>query len=102
MDEPVPRLRYFKYRWQESRGEAHDEWGESWWFVEVASDGYPQRQLEVYDDGTVLKYDAQHVSDEWGMLGDQAVDASVEGLVAITRDEFEAQWTARLARNRTP
>lgn len=38
--------RYYKRRWEESRGDDHDDWGRSTWYFEVADDGYPVRQIE--------------------------------------------------------
>jgi hypothetical protein len=52
------------------------------------------RQLERYEDGTVLKYDATHVEDEYGGLGEAALDPAQYQEFAISSAEFEATWAS--------
>jgi hypothetical protein len=93
-------VRYFKYRWDESRGDAYDSWGLSTWYLEVGDDGYPVRQLEQYDNGAVLKYDETHLGDEFGMLGDQALRFDDLAPFEIEKTAFENEWSAAIPRNR--
>ena len=87
-------VRYYRRPWDESRGDAFDAWGRSVWYFEVAEDGYPLRQIEQYEDGHVLVYDAAHAEDEYGGLGDQPLDRHELAAFEITRDEFFAAWGA--------
>jgi hypothetical protein len=59
--------RYYRRRWEEPRGDAQDEWGTSTWFFEVL-DGHAVRQIERYDSGPTIVYDAGHDEDEYGHL----------------------------------
>jgi len=93
-------LRYFKRRWDESRGDEHDSWGPSTWYFEVGDDGYPVRQLEQYDGGAVLKYDEGHLDEELGGLSDQALDLEEFAPFEIDRMAFENAWSSAVARNR--
>lgn len=86
--------RWFKWRWDESRGDENDHWGPSTWLFEVDADSWPLRQIEVYDAGPILRYGPDHHRDEYGGLGQARLDESEnwpEG--EITADEFEAAWT---------
>jgi hypothetical protein len=94
----VPR--FFKRQWSESRGDEHDDWGTSTWYIEVGDDLYPKRQLEVYESGDCLAYDATHLDDEYGGLGDQPLDGAEWDDFAIRADEFEAAWSRSRPRNR--
>ena len=96
-------MRYERYRWNETRGDQYDDWGFSTFWLERGEDGYSTRQLEVYDNGNVLKYDSSHLSDEFGMLSDVTLD--VEGLEEsqtefISAEEFEGAWSSSTALNR--
>ncbi len=44
------------------------EWGEFVRYVEVADDHFATRQVEVFDNGSVLRYDRTHWCDDYGML----------------------------------
>jgi hypothetical protein len=92
--------RFFKRHWSESRGDEYDHWGTSTWYVEVGDDLYPTRQLEVYESGDSLAYDATHVADEYGGLGDQPVEGAEWERFEILAVEFEAAWQAAIRRNR--
>lgn len=93
-------MRYFKRRWEESRGDEHDSWGASAWYFEVGVDGHVVRQLEVYDAGVVLAYEASHAEDEFGRLAEQAIDLEEFSAFEIGRTEFEAIWASSTLRNR--
>ncbi len=51
--------------------------------------------MEVYADGTVLKYDESHPSDRYGALGDQPLDLDGDFLpFEIDAAEFHRAWSA--------
>lgn len=92
--------RYFKYRCNESL--IDNSWGFSSWYNEFDEDFYALRQIEIYDNGTILKYDEKHFSDEFGMLCDQSF--TVEKLkeshsIEISQEEFESVWATSKALN---
>ena len=48
--------KYFKRKWNETRGDEFDSWGTSIWYFEIGPDGYPIKQIELYENGNRLKY----------------------------------------------
>ncbi len=95
-------MRYFRRPWDEPRGDAYDHWGTSTWYLEVGDDLFISRQIEVYADGTVLKYDEFHPADAYGGLGDQPIHVEADGFLPfeIGRAEFEQAWATTVAKNR--
>lgn len=51
-------MRYYKRRWEQGRGDQFDVWGPADYFFEVDDGGVVLRQMEVYANGTVLRYDS--------------------------------------------
>ena len=94
-------MRYFKFHWNESRGDAHDDWGTSWWYFEVADDGYVERQVEQYANGACLTYDRGHVEDKFGGLAEKPVEREDwKELQPFSAAEFEAAWSSARPLNR--
>jgi hypothetical protein len=85
-------MRYFKRYWDESRGDAHDAWGGSWWYFEADGGGAVSRQVEVYDRGPTLRYAWGRPGDEFGGLSDQPLDLAEFAGFEIPRPEFERVW----------
>lgn len=85
-------MRYFKRNWNETRGDQYDSWGKSVWFFETDDNGEVLRQIEVYDNGKVLKYDNENSEDEFGMLADQNLDLTEFNEFTIEKEEFENNW----------
>ena len=75
-------MKYFKRNWNETRGDQFDNWGKSIWLFETDNNGEVLRQIEVYENGKVLKYDNQNIEDKLGALTDQNLDLI----------EFENKW----------
>lgn len=85
--------RYFRRRWEEPRGDRYDAWGHSTWYFETGTDGWPTRQIEVYDAGPTLRYGPDLEEDEYGGLGLCQLDELEDWTPwAITADDFEAAW----------
>ena len=87
--------RYWKYRWDESRGDSHNDWGGSWWYFELSPDDFTIRQIEIYDSGVRLRYSVNHPDDEYGGLS----VALMNGMdrppdQVLTAEEFEAVWSS--------
>jgi hypothetical protein len=66
------RNRFYRRRWDETRGDQFDSWGCSTWYFEVGDDGWPVRQVEAYDAGPVLRYGTGYDEDGYGALVMQA------------------------------
>tara|TARA_R110000744_G_scaffold38995_1_gene88881 strand:- start:82 stop:357 length:276 start_codon:yes stop_codon:yes gene_type:complete len=85
-------MKYFKAEWNESRGDEYDSWGTSIWFLELDEENNPIRQIEVYQNGNILKYDSIKMTDDFGMLGDQAKQIEEMNGIELSQSEFESQW----------
>lgn len=88
-------MKYYKFYWDEPRGDEFDVWGTSIFFFEVDDNLYTVRQIEVYENGTVLFYDQTHFSDQYGMLNDQPIDEEEMKIFEITKDEFQSELEQR-------
>lgn len=86
--------RFFRRRWDESRGDEFDGWGHSVWYFEVGPDGWPVRQIEAYDNGPVLRYGPGHEEDRYGGLGQASLDEPDQDWSShmIARETFERAW----------
>jgi hypothetical protein len=84
---------YFKRHCDELRGDEHNAWGISWWYFEVDEKGGVLRQIEQYDSGVRLCYGEQHIEDEFGGLGQTALDLSESGYTAISSQDVKAAWS---------
>ena len=85
-------MKYFKRNWNETRGDQYDNWGKSIWLFETDNNGEVLRQIEVYENGKVLKYDNQNIEDEFGGLTDQNLDLIEFENYSIDKEEFENKW----------
>lgn len=83
--------KYYKMHWDERRGDEFDSWGTSMWYFEVGIDRFPIRQIELYENGNRLKYHSGKVFDDYGRLGDQAME--LNELQEIKKDEFDLEWS---------
>lgn len=88
--------RFYRRRWDETRGDEFDNWGHSVWLFEVGCDGWPVRQVEIYDVGRVLRYGPNHPEDHYGGLGEASIYDSGDQRndFEITEAEFEREWTS--------
>jgi hypothetical protein len=87
-------MRYFKIT-----DEGHHSRGVNWggdptYWLEVNERGDAERELQVYPNGTVLRYDLAHWEDEYGALSVMVIDSEENSWAGleITKDEFEEQW----------
>ena len=85
-------MKYFKRNWNETRGDQYDNWGKSIWLFETNNNGEVLRQIEVYENGKVLKYDNQNIEDEFGGLTDQNLDLIEFENYSIDKEKFENKW----------
>ncbi|MBT2248824.1 hypothetical protein JHV56_08965 [Arthrobacter sp. BHU FT2] len=86
-------IQYYRRRWNESRGDAFFSWGPATYYFEVGEDGWPTRQIEVYDSGPTLRYGPGHEEDEFGLLGQAPLDQLEDWQPwAISESEFAQAW----------
>ena len=88
------QLRWFRRRWEEFRGDRFASWGAATYLFEVGPDGWPVRQVEVYDNGPTLRYGPDHPEDEFGQLRQARLDDGEDWTPwTITAEEFEEAWS---------
>jgi hypothetical protein len=85
-------MEYLKSKWNELRGDKFDHWGTSEWYFEIGDDCYVTRQIEIYQNGTVLKYDENNLEDEYGGLAEKPLDLDDMEYTIISKGDFEAIW----------
>ena len=90
----VADMHYFKREWSETRGDSYNNWGTSIWYFEAEPDLCVTRQVEVYVNGQILRYDRQHLKDEYGGLAEKPLDADDFLPFTIERSEFEQAWNS--------
>jgi hypothetical protein len=93
--------KYYKWSWDVSLGGEYDSWGRSTYFMEIDSDLYARRQIEVYENGNVLFYDKSHSLDDYGMLCDQRLDVKNIEEFEISEAEFEQIWQSKTPINKS-
>jgi predicted double-glycine peptidase len=78
------------------------DWGrEPTFWLEVNMDGDAVRQVVIFPNGNVLKYDLFHQIDEYDALQQMVVDGDEEWWkeYIISRDEFEQIWNTHTSIN---
>ena len=96
-------MRYFRYKWDENRGDKFSDWGNTVYWFEVDESGYASRQIEEYENRIILKYDSSHSSDEYGFLADQPIEPIEKDfpITEISALEFQTKWETSPAFNQS-
>ena len=86
--------RYFRRRWDESRGDEHASWGGATYYFDTDMALMATRQVEEYDNGNRLLYDESHPEDDHGGLTYVRVfpEDEDEALFEISAAEFDNVW----------
>ena len=85
--------RYFKKSWEETTGEElTDSWGNSTCFFETDKNLNVVKQIQLFRNGKILKYDGQNLEDEFGSLADQPLEVIEFINNEITEAEFLEIW----------
>ena len=82
-------MRYFRRRWNETRGDRHDGWGHSWWYFATDEHGVVRQQVEVYVNGCVVVYDQPHPEVEFGRLSEARFDLTELAAFEVDRATFQ-------------
>ena len=85
-------MKYYKCKWNELRDDQFDDWGFSLWYLEIGDDDYPNRQIQIYENGKKLKYSQDYLDDKYGGLSDQKLYQSEFGGIECSKAEFENNW----------
>jgi hypothetical protein len=92
--------RCFRRRWEEDRGDRFSSWGHATYLFQTDASGVVSEQVEVYDDGHVLVYDARHPADEYGALTDQPIALADFAPFEIDAETYDAVVAALKPFNR--
>ena len=88
---------YFKRPWDENSGEGlTGNWGHSTYYFETDKDFYVSRQMQIFQNGKVLKYDTSYVNDKFGGLSETQLDIEEFSEIKIDKTEFEQVWQTSL------
>ncbi len=88
-------MRYFRIK---DEGQHLADWGgDPTYWLEVNERGHAERELAIYPNGNVLRYDRAHEKDEYGALSEMVVDGNENWWAPfeIAQAEFEQQWSLR-------
>lgn len=87
-------MKYYKRQWQETTGdELTDVWGFSCFYFENDDQSRVTRQLQVFENDQILKYDTEYVEDKSGGLAEAPLDEDFAPY-EITKEEFEQAWNS--------
>jgi len=82
---------YFKREWDEPIGEdLTDSWGNSTFYFETDIQFNAIRQMQLFENGKVLKYDLEYLDDKYGGLAESPIEP--DGFIEIEKDEFDQLW----------
>jgi hypothetical protein len=95
-------MRYYRRHWEQSRSDEFNDWGTADYFFEADEDGAVLRQVEVYANGMILRYDRSHRGDRYGQLTDQPLDPTVLGAYTSDKAAFDAVWPPDMAAGPEP
>lgn len=87
----VPREKYFH---------EYDSWGSSTLFFETSPEGQVLRELMIFEDGRVLKYDTEHSRDIYGQMSDGLHEINTFDHLEIPPHVFDIAWRNSTALNK--
>ena len=86
-------MRYFKKNWEETTGdELTDDWGVSIFYFETDKSLNVLKQIQIFENGNILKYDELNNEDEFGAMADQSLEEEEFLDCEISKEEFYNIW----------
>ena len=86
-------MRYFKKNWEETTGdELTDDWGVSIFYFETDDSLNVFKQIQIFENGNILKYDELNNEDEFGAMADQSLEEEEFLDFEIPKEEFYNIW----------
>lgn len=85
-------MKYFTQYWDENRDDEYADWGFSNWYFETNEADEVLKQITVYNNGKVTKYDNNHLEDEFGGLCEGTLTIDDCDGEEITKEEFYQLW----------
>ena len=90
-------MRYFKKNWEETTGdELTDDWGVSIFYFETDDSLNVFKQIQIFENGNILKYDELNNEDEFGAMADQSLEEEEFLDCEISKEEFYNIWNKLL------
>lgn len=84
---------HYKRYWNETTGdELTDSWGTSTYYFETDDNYFVLRQIQIFENGQVLKYDTEYLCDKFGGLSEMPLDNYDYKEFQIEKEEFEQIW----------
>lgn len=74
--------------------EENNELGIDFYF-ETDKNEYPIRQIEIWENGRILKYDTENFSDDYGFLADKPLKYEEFKDFEISQNNFEIVWRTK-------
>ncbi|MBP1167235.1 hypothetical protein JOE44_004119 [Chryseobacterium sp. PvR013] len=85
--------RYFKKFWNETTGEeVTDSWGNSTYYFETDENLNVNKQIQIFENEKILKYDEQNFEDQYGFLIDQPLEIEDFDNCEISEIDFYEIW----------
>ena len=85
-------MRYFKKNWEETTGdELTDDWGVSIFYFETDDSLNVFKQIQIFENGNILKYDELNNENEFGAMADQSLEEKEFLDCEITKEEFNSK-----------
>lgn len=94
-------MKCFKTERAEGRLE-HNDWGSVIVYYETTDDLAPSRQVEIFQNGNVLKYDTNNATDQFGALQVNDLESAESEGEPLPRGEFEQFWNVVPKTGRPP
>lgn len=85
-------MRYYRRRWEGKPDGDLSDWGPADYFLETDDGGAVLRQVEVYANGSILRYDHSYTSDRYGQLSDQPLDINEFEPFGSDETAFDQVW----------
>ena len=86
-------MRYLKKKWKETTGdELTDDWGVSIFYFETDDSLNVFKQIQIFENGNILKYDELNNEDEFGAMADQSLEEEEFLDCEISKEEFYNIW----------
>ena len=82
-----------KKNWEETTGdELTDDWGVSIFYFETDDSLNVLKQIQIFENGNILKYDELNNEDEFGAMADQSLEEEEFLDCEISKEEFYNIW----------
>ena len=87
--------KYFKKFWDENTGEElTNDWGNSTYYFETDENLNVLKEIQIFENGNVIKYDEINNEDEYGFLADQPLEIEEFENCEISEEKFYSIFNA--------